>query len=314
MSNIGGYWELELAKGEEYHKNAIRLNTARNAFEYVLKTKGYKKVYLPYYTCEVMLEPLEKLALKYEYYHIDNNLKPIFDFKIIERSDAFVYTNYFGICSNNAFEISKVCKNLLIDNSQAFFAKPLDKVDTFYSARKYFGVSDGSYLYTDKIIDEELEQDISYNRFEHLLGRLDIGPEQFYDTFVKNDDSLKYQPIKLMSNLTRKILESVNYMQVSKIRRDNFNFLHHSFKDINRLKFTLDQESVPFIYPLLVDNGASLKRKLINQKIFVPTYWPNVFDWCRKDSYEYYLAENLVHIPIDQRYDSKSFDFLDILK
>ena len=39
MNPIGGYFELELRKGEEYHKEAIRLNSGRNAFEYVLLEK-----------------------------------------------------------------------------------------------------------------------------------------------------------------------------------------------------------------------------------------------------------------------------------
>lgn len=30
MKPIGGYFSLELPRGEEYHKNAIRLNTGRN--------------------------------------------------------------------------------------------------------------------------------------------------------------------------------------------------------------------------------------------------------------------------------------------
>ena len=34
---IGGYFELELRNGAHYHKDAIRLNTARNCFEYVEK-------------------------------------------------------------------------------------------------------------------------------------------------------------------------------------------------------------------------------------------------------------------------------------
>ncbi len=32
---IGGYFGLELRHGEHYHKDAIRLNTARNCFEFV---------------------------------------------------------------------------------------------------------------------------------------------------------------------------------------------------------------------------------------------------------------------------------------
>jgi len=43
MNAIGGYFELELPYGEEYHKNAIRLNTCRNAFEYILIAKSYKR-------------------------------------------------------------------------------------------------------------------------------------------------------------------------------------------------------------------------------------------------------------------------------
>lgn len=63
--SIGGYFGLELQKKKEYHQNAIRLNTGRNAFEYILRAKNYTKVYLPYYTCDVMLEPINKLNLKY---------------------------------------------------------------------------------------------------------------------------------------------------------------------------------------------------------------------------------------------------------
>lgn len=34
---IGGYFEFELRKGAHYHKDALRLNAARNCFEYVEK-------------------------------------------------------------------------------------------------------------------------------------------------------------------------------------------------------------------------------------------------------------------------------------
>jgi hypothetical protein len=38
MNPIGGYFELELRKSDEYHKEAIRLNTGRNALKLILKT------------------------------------------------------------------------------------------------------------------------------------------------------------------------------------------------------------------------------------------------------------------------------------
>ena len=63
MEPIGGYFSLELPHYGEYHKDAIRLNTGRNCLEYILRVRNYKKVYIPYYTCDVVLEPFKKLGI-----------------------------------------------------------------------------------------------------------------------------------------------------------------------------------------------------------------------------------------------------------
>ena len=68
MMSIGGYFELEIREGEHFHQGAIKLSTARQCFEYILKARRYTKVYIPYYTCDVIIEPLMKLNVKYEYY------------------------------------------------------------------------------------------------------------------------------------------------------------------------------------------------------------------------------------------------------
>ena len=52
---IGGYFELELPLKEEFHKDALRLNSGKNCLEYILRARQYKKVYIPYYTCDVVL-------------------------------------------------------------------------------------------------------------------------------------------------------------------------------------------------------------------------------------------------------------------
>jgi hypothetical protein len=48
-----------------------------------------------------------------------------------------------------------------------------------------------------------------------------------------------------------------------------------------------------------------LRKKLIDKKIFVPTYWPNIFEWCDRKEFEYELAEKIMPLPIDQRYRSE---------
>ena len=48
---------------------------------------------------------------------------------------------------------------------------------------------------------------------------------------------------------------------------------------------------------------ASTKKRLLENKIYCATYWPNVIEWCEAESLEYQLATELVHLPIDQRYN-----------
>ncbi|MFN5704969.1 MAG: hypothetical protein ACK45U_03865, partial [bacterium] len=82
MNEIGGYFELELNRKSEYHPEAIKLNTGRNALEYILRVRNYKKVYLPLYTCDAVLQPLKKLKIEFEFYNIDLQLNPVFDFSL----------------------------------------------------------------------------------------------------------------------------------------------------------------------------------------------------------------------------------------
>jgi hypothetical protein len=300
--SIGGYFELELSNSGEYHNSALRLNTGRNAFEYILRAKSYQKVFLPYFTCEVIFEPLQKLNIAYELYYIDEKLQPIFDFNKMGKQDVFVYNNYFGLCDRQVNEIAVKCKNLIIDNSQAFFSLPLPHIDTFYSPRKFFGLPDGAYLYIDRRLNSNLEQDVSMYRFEHLLGRIDINAEQYYDIFKKNNIELKNQPIKIMSELTQKLLNSINYNEARKKRCANFQFVHNRIRNSNLLNIELLDGSVPMLYPLLIKNGRKLKNKLIENDVFTATYWPSVLEKTESSDWEFFMVDNLVNIPIDQRY------------
>ena len=63
----------------------------------------------------------------------------------------------------------------------------------------------------------------------------------------------------------------------------------------------------PMAYPFL-SAGRALKQKLIADKIFVATYWPNVLDWCEPQDWEYKLADRTVFLPIDQRYGEKEME------
>ena len=309
MVPIGGYFSIELPQYEEYHKNAIRLNTGRNCLEYILRVRGYKKVYIPYYTCDVMLEPFKKLGIPYKYYYIDIQFE-IRDRFTLKEGEALLYTNYYGLKQRYVEQLAATVGNrLIVDNTQAFYAKPVAGIDTFYTCRKFFGVPDGAYLYTDKLLDDELEQDQSYERMLSLTKRIDLSPEAGYQDFRDTSKALVGQPIKRMSKLTLRMMQGIDYKIAAQRRIANYQILQDALGKENNLELSLEDDAVPMVYPYLVPvNG--LREKLIENKIFVARYWPNVLECTNKEDIDYLLAYQMQPLPIDQRYGHEEMDFI----
>ena len=309
MKPIGGYFSLELPLREEYHKDAIRLNTGRNCLEYILRARGYKKVYVPYYTCEAVMGPINKLGIPYEYYHIDIHFE-IRDRISLKDDEALLYTNYFGLKQCYVEQLAEIVgSQLIVDSTQAFYAKPIQGIDTFYTCRKFFGVADGAYLYTDKLLDEEFVQDESCDRMIHLLKRIDLSAEDGFADFRKTEDGLDNQPIRVMSKLTQHIMQSIDYEVAAKKRRENFQYLHEAFGSKNHLELSLEEDAVPMIYPFFTPIQG-LREKLIDNKVFVACYWSNVLDRTTKDDIEYLLAYQMQSLPIDQRYGEEDMKII----
>lgn len=301
MKEIGGFFEIELNKGSEYHNNAIRLNTARSCIQYILQSKKYKKIHIPYYICESVLQPIHAEKVDYEYYSIDEEFMPKL-YKEVPETEVVLYVNYFGLCDHNVKKLVNVYKNIIVDNTQAFFSEPLLNIDTIYSARKFFGVADGAYLYTDIKLSKTFDVDTSYQRMEFLLKRADFSANQAYDLFQKNELSLNNSGIKYMSNLTKALMSSIDYEKSKKNRNQNFLYLHEKLAQFNKLSFNISSVDAPMVYPLLLENDK-IKKLCIHKKIYVATYWKEVIDKVTKDSFEYACSNYLLPLPIDQRYD-----------
>ena len=308
VKTLGGYMGLQLPEGNPYYPDLIKLNTARNSLEYILMIKGYKKIYLPYFTCEVLLEPIRRLNLTYHFYKIDVNMDPIIDFDVDDES-CMLYTNYFGVKTATVRELCQTQKNLIIDNAQAFYEAPIGGVDTFYSCRKFFGVPDGAYLFTSGEQRIALQQDSAVNRVSHLIKAIDLNIEAGYADYVRNNDVLIDNEIKEMSPFTQRVLEGIDYNYCANKRKQNFSVLHSQLGELNELKLPFAEDDTPMVYPLLV-HQADLKAKLIERKIFVPTYWPNVYDWAAPDSLEYHLTKHMVSLPVDQRYNTDDMKYM----
>jgi hypothetical protein len=320
MKSIGGYFELELNNKKEYHPDALKFNTGRNALEYILIVNRYSKIFLPYYTCDVILEPVKRLNLKYEFYSIDEDFEPKELPDNFKKNEALLYINYFGLKSNFIAQLAQRINNLIIDNSQAFFEFPIPGIDSFYSPRKFFGLPDGGLAYVNRnntFNIEKLNYDKSIGRLLHLFTRIEEGPEAGFHLFRENEKRLSNLPLMRMSIITERLLRNIDYQNSLKIRNINFYFLHNHLKEFNDLSSVIDNTTINghMVYPYLKAGNDRLREELIRNKIYVATYWPNVLKLKRSISMELYLAKNLLPLPIDQRYNKSDLKYiLDTIK
>ncbi len=308
MREIGGYFGLEELIEKEYYKDLVGLNTGRNALLYLLRSKDIKKVYLPYYLCGSVSETLRKYGYGFEYYHIDIGLDPVFE-KRMREGEILYIVNYYGQLSDSkVLSLKEKYGQIVLDNTQAFFQKPIRGIDTLYSCRKFFGVPDGAYLSTNVFLSEKLECDVSKERMRHILGRYEGKASDYYPLFQENDASLKNVPLRYMSKLTHNILGAIDYERVRISRNDNYAYLERKLAGIRKRK-TISPDG-PFAYPLYVDKGMEIRKKMAEKNIYIPLLWPNVLKDDPMESVEYQLAVDLLPLPCDQRYGTEDMQFM----
>lgn len=306
MEEIGGYFGLEQLPSNEYYKDLIAVNNARNGLVYLIKSRQIKKIYLPHFLCDSVRKVCERENVEYELYHITNDLLPNFN-KPLYSGEYLYVVNYYGLINNTKLlELKKRFGNIIADNVHAFFQKPADGIDAVYSCRKFFGVPDGGYVHTDAP-RLELTEDKSKDRMKHLLGRFENKcASEYYADFKANDKSFGDVPLRAMSGITHNILGAIDYTSVKRKREENYATLAHLLGNENGIRLIAPEG--PYAYPFYCANGMELKKRLAERKIYVPTLWPNVLEM--QCCVEKNLAENILPLPCDQRYDEENMKFI----
>lgn len=308
MKAIGGYFELaESEQADNFpHKNGILLNTGRNALEYILRSiKEIKCIYIPYFTCEVVLEPIKRMAIPYRFYQINPRFE-IADRIILGENEYIIVNNYYGIKDLYIRSLyAKYGDHLIVDCAQAFFAPVVPGIKAFYSSRKFVGVADGGVAYLGHeagINLTEFEEEPTELHSDHLVIRKLNGAEAGFKNYQANEEALDNQPIRNMSAITKDALLHIDYNKVKAKRIDNWNILNDKLAATNQIQTPLTSDfECPMVYPYVVEDGIELRRKLISEKIFVAKYWPNVIPYNGFD-FEANLADKVVCLPIDHRY------------
>jgi hypothetical protein len=302
MKYIGGYFELELPRGGKgFHPRATALSTGRACLSAILEHKKPRGVHLPFYVCEAVLMPMREAGIPVTFYRLDNNLVPI-DLPAPDRRELLLAVNYFGLQSTLIRHLGKrYGGSYVADHTQAFFEQPDPGYWAFCSARKFFGVPDGAYLYAPEALElrplPNFKSDIRH-LVNCLIGRQQTG----YHQFRRGEQNVDCR-IRAMSPLSERLLADIDYKETSRRRRANYQALHALLRRDNLFDASLPAGATPFAYPFLLSRPVD-RAIIARERLYVPTLWPEVVQ--RKSpgfSFERKLVSRLLPLPIDHRYE-----------
>ncbi|NMA59608.1 MAG: hypothetical protein GX959_03355 [Clostridiales bacterium] len=311
MNEIGGFIQFERFQGAHYH-SSLPLNTGRSALLFLLRSINAKKVFIPYYLCDSVKNYLQANHFCYDFYHIDSSFMPIFDYDLKSDEYILIVNTYGQISKTEVLKLKQQYKNIILDNTHAFFELPLSDVHIFYSCRKFFGVPDGAYLHIADFNQEsrikDLSEDKSHDRFAHLLGRFEEPASSHYSKFQEAESVFGTLPPLRMSKLTSNLLNIIDYERIIKIRNHNFAQYAKTLTPTN--KIDVQMLNGPFCYPYYVENGFALRKILIENKIYIPTLWSNITKEYGANNDEILIARNTLPLPVDQRITSNDVNYI----
>ena len=302
---IGGYLELERFTGPMLHEKALALSSGRACLSYLIEQRKIRKIALPDFNCDIVEAVCRAHEVKIRFYPVGADLRP----KTLqtEEDEWFYLVNFYGQLSADELQrIAARVPRLIVDNAQAYFDLPLKGVDTLYTCRKFLGVPDGGFLYTEAP-EKTLPADESRERMGFVLGRFERPAGEYFAAAAQNNDDLSMEP-KSMSELTKNLLHAVDYDRVKTKRTENFRLLHEGLGSVNCLNLRVTEGA--YAYPLMLPEGQKIRKKLIEQKIFVPMLWPNVPEQQPANSEACRLAEEILPLPCDQRYGAEEMAFI----
>jgi hypothetical protein len=311
MKAIGGFLPLELGPpGEPYHAGAAALASGRACWHAILRSCRPARVLVPFYVCDAVLQPLDASATPFAFYPITDAFEPDLESGPAP-GELLLVVNYFGLLASTVDAlVAAHPARTVVDDTQAFFRRGTPGGGwSFNSARKFFGVPDGGFLYGPAVGLDGLPPSASAD-CDHLLTRLAGDDGRAWDQFKEHETRIGIE-LRAMSVVSARLLGAADLGRARCRRRANFAALHRRLSSINTIALPLDPgDQVPMCYPFLpaveVDRAA-----LTRAGVFAPQLWPEV-PRRREPGFgrERLIARRLLPLPIDQRYGSDEMDDL----
>lgn len=293
-----------------FDKQAVKMNSGRAAIYLAAVHAWSRAVWLPYYTCPTIKEFLENRGLLVREYSINPDFLPCT--LALAEGETLVWTDYYGCMRLETIRdvVAQYGGRLILDHCQGMLREPLEGVYNVYSLRKFIGVSSGAVLYHSGFAGESLDLPPTRARDEFLEEARREGSNAAYNQYLENEKCFQTE-YGAMPQSVKETVRRVDFVAIQSRRRENFRAAHNVLGFLNRLEHVDFSGDTPYMYPYL-SNRPGLRKYLLEQRIFCPTWWHRVLTLEETSAFEKELARRLIPIPIDQRYSSE--DVLEVCR
>ena len=306
------------------------LMSGRTAIDFVLNdfTDEKKIVYMPDYCCESMVKPFIDNGYKVCYYVTDviNN-----KYNIDENFDCSIFfaMNYFGYNISNMDKYIELFSKrgvVVIEDITHRFLCDINHCDystyLIASLRKWFPIISGglainmvkkfkndtdNYKVNSEFVGIKLRaMDL---KKEYINGKEDISKDEFLKLYGKANKMIEdYKSMKIDEE-SKKVLMHLDIDKIKRIRINNCKIIERKLKNDNVIKLLYDYSSgdCPLFVPILLKNRDIVRKKMIDNNIYLPVHWPNT----NIDNSIYALELSLIN---DQRYSKSDIEnYIDLL-
>jgi len=287
------------------------LFSGRTAIDFVLQdiSRPIKKVYMPSYACQSMLQPFKSREINIEFYDVVVNEDSGLDYRIdfAKEFDVFFAISYFGyeesfmdsvmeeFHNKDIIIIEDITHRMLNDNNHS------KKADYYIaSLRKWFPILSGGIAikkngtFKDIPLISPSKQLMKSKKKAMQLKSEYIKDSNQIDLSARKSVFLKYYSVfnKMISinykNITiddysKMLLSDININKVKKIRKNNakaiHDYLNSNSKNIRPLFKEVGKSDYPLFVPTIVKKHIRdlLRQHLIKNRIYCPIHWP-IFD------------------------------------
>jgi hypothetical protein len=308
----GNLWRL-WTEGWAHHAT---FRTARSALAALLAQRGARRVWLPAYICDAVVQA--SAGIEIVWYDAGPRLRvETARFSGLKPGDAVLAVDYFGRSPEPAFRAFAASRPDVLwieDRAQALAPDaPAWGEVLLYSARKLIGAADGALMISaaalpqpDAAHDPDEETALWAPEDARAADLDGTSASAWFALFQRREAAFGVDRAP-MSQRSHRALTHVEAQPVIRRRRANYARLLGRLADFALWPQT-EPDFAPLAFPVLVEARDAVAALMGARGIFCARHWSHLP--CPKDGFAdaWALSTRMLSIPCDQRYDQPDMD------